>query len=221
MAGEALDHAVGNRRGEGRGAIQYSVQILLPLEIEERLRRWAEGTPGATWPRWGGHVTILGLFEPLTPPREIVREIADICEAFNPFPLRLSKVEAMPHWRRHPLHTVLLKGDRGSEGYQTILRLHNTLSVALATLKRDLFPEVSQRPYEPHVTLTWGVSEAEARRLAEIAETANLAVELLVDEIWLVAFSHRRPASPEDESRRQLPAHCHSFRLGKRSRQRG
>ena len=79
--------------------------------------------------------------------------------------------------------------ERSNPGFATILRLRDALNAGLSPLKRDLLPEVSQRPFVPHVMLTRGISEAEATELAQHAAEAQLHIEFMVDRIHLLQFA--------------------------------
>ncbi len=197
---------------EAKAAIasfQYSVQVMLPAEIEETLRQWAERTPGATWPEWGGHISLVNLFVPIRGIQVIKGEIADICQAFSPFQLCLDQVAVEIHWRRPHLQTVLLKAcDKTTPGYRTLVRLRDSLVAALGPLKRDVAPEVSQRPFDPHLSLTWGLEDTEAERLASAARQAGLRAEFIVEKIWLIAFLSLEPGVHSKLYER------HPFRLG-------
>jgi len=173
---------------------RYSVQIMLPDDEQTRLWQWTQATPGATWPTWGGHVTLVNGFLPNCPIALIEREIGDMVKAFSPFELCLNQAICVEHWRRPGLWTVLLVNrNRADAGIRALLRLHNALSAALDPLKHDLFPEVSQRPYLPHLMLTWGLPRAEARALAKVATQARLESRFRVQDIWLLEF---RPQGP-------------------------
>jgi len=137
----------------------------------------------------------LNLFVPNCNITPIEQEIEKVCGAFDPFVLRLDRVASETHWRRPHLKTVLLvSGEKSTDGYRTLVRLHSSLATALAPLKHDLFPEVSQRPHVPHLSLTWGLPEAAAARLAKAAEASHLEAEFLVEEIWLLGFTQATPA---------------------------
>ena len=173
---------------------RYSVQIMLPDDENARLREWAEATPGATWPTWGGHVTLVNGFIPHCDVQLIEREIADVVRAFSPFELYLDEPICVEHWRRPNLWTVLLVNRaREDEGHRALMRLHNALAVALAPLKHDLVPEVSQRPYLPHLMLTWGLPKGQADELAQVATAERLETRLSVGDIWLLEFAKQEP----------------------------
>lgn len=167
----------------------FSLQILLPQAVEARLRQWVDEAPGATWPAWGGHITLINRFAPLCAIKVIRREISDVVKAFSPFTLRLAKVVRSDHWQRPDLQTVLLTSESTSDaGFRTLLRLHGALRAALDPLKTDLAPAVSQRPFAPHISLTWGISTAAAIHLAELAMQAGLVAEFRVQRLHLLEF---------------------------------
>lgn len=168
---------------------EYSLEILLPDDIEERFRRWISRVPGATWPRWGGHITVLNGFIPARGLEPIVQEIQRRCAAARPIPVHLSEVVSDRHWRDPELNAVLLvSGSPDDEELLSLIRVHDSLREGLGPLKRDAQPEISNRPYVPHLSLTRGLPEPEASRLVEMARASRLEVEFTVENIWLLEF---------------------------------
>lgn len=163
----------------------YCVEILLPDAIEARMSRWSQVTPGATWPAWGGHVTLLSRFVPLAGIEAIRGQMQAVCAGFGPFPLALDRVITEKHWRR-PEQAVLLVGDEKALVTDPIVRLQSALSEALAPWKRDLRPEVSRQHFVPHLSLTIGLPKPDAEQLALAAVQQRLTVEFLVDVVWLL-----------------------------------
>ncbi len=186
----------------------YTLQILLPESIQEQLREWTARTPGATLPTEGAHITLLSAFSPVRPRAPIRAHTAIVCAQFEPFPIRLNRVLSGTHWRRPNLYGVFLMGNGMTEGVRTLIHLQSELRNALALFKRDLHPEVSQRPYKPHVSLTWGIPPAEAVKLAQAARAAHLQIEFTVDKVWLLEY-------PPETSDLAHATRVRAFKLGK------
>ncbi len=185
----------------------YTLQILLPDPVQEQLRQFAARTPGATLPTAGAHVTLVSAFSPVRPRAPIRARTAMVCAQFQPFPVRLNRVLSGTHWRRPNLNGVFLMGNGMTEGIRTLVRLQSELRNGLALFKRDLHPEVSQRPYRPHVSLTWGIPPAQAVKLAQAARAAHLQFEFTVDKVWLLEY-------PPDSSDLEHVTRVRSFKLG-------
>ncbi len=167
----------------------YSLSILLPDTVERELRAWIERTPGATLPSWGAHVTLLGDFVPTDGLARVQDAVAQVCAASRPFSARFDRIIAEPHWKRPHLQAVLLANRPRSTDRRRLVEFHRKLSTALEPFKRDLFPNVSQRPFNPHTSLTWGLPDGEAAQLARAARAAHLSVEFTVDRIWLLQIA--------------------------------
>ncbi len=167
----------------------YSLEIPLPQYIEQEFRNWIRDVPGATWPRWGGHITVLNRFVPRGGLHPVVRAVQKVCAARAPFLIHLDEVLSDRHWRDPQLNAVLLvSGSRDEEGCRALARLHDDLETELEPLKRDVHPELSGRGYVPHLSLTLGVPEPDAARLLEMARASGLEVEFTVENICLLEF---------------------------------
>lgn len=188
----------------------YTLQILLPEPVQEQLRDFTARTPGATLPAEGAHITLLNAFSPVRPRAPIRARTAVVCAEFQPFAVRLNRVLSGSHWRRPNLFGVFLMGNGMTDGVRTLIRLQSELRNSLALFKRDLHPEVSLRPYKPHVSLTWGIPPAEAVQLAQAARAAHLHVEFIVDRVWLLEY-------PPDSTDLQQVTRVRAFKLGRRA----
>jgi hypothetical protein len=168
---------------------EYSLEIPLPEHIEREFRAGISGVPGATWPRWGGHITVLNRFVPTGGLDPVVQVVQRVCAARRPFLIHLDEVLSDRHWRDPRLNAVMLvSGLRDEEGYRALAKLHNDLEAELALLKQDVHPELSGRGYVPHLSLTLGVPEPDAARLLEMARASGLEVEFTVENICLLEF---------------------------------
>ena len=98
---------------------EYSLEILLPEAVEQQFRHWIRRVPGATWPRWGGHITVLNRFVPARELEPIVLEIEGTCPACRSFLIHLNEVVSNRHWRDPQFNAVLLvSGSRDEEGHR-------------------------------------------------------------------------------------------------------
>jgi 2'-5' RNA ligase len=168
---------------------EYTLEIPLPPDVDDRFRRWTERTPGATWPPWGGHITILDSFVPQSGVQPVVRGIESVCATYAAFEICFDSVVCDAYWVEPDLRTVLLvSSSRDQEGYRTLVNLHRSLHIELEQVARDVRPEVSDRPYVPHLSLTAGLPEPEAVKVMEAARAAQLKVEFVVRSISLLEF---------------------------------
>ena len=167
----------------------YTLEIPLPPAVDEQLHGWAKSVPGATWPRWGGHITILNRFAVDGELEPVIYEIERVAGSFDPFVIRFDRVFCDQHWIDPELTAVFLTGASNNEnGYLTLVELHDTVSRALAPLKSDIYPETTEEAYVPHLSLTSGLSEPEAAVLAEAARLSGLKLEFTADNISLLEF---------------------------------
>jgi len=178
-----------------------SVAILLPAALQRRLERWAGETPGTSWPSSGGHVTLLPRFRTLLPLKAVSDYIAAVCRKHEPFTLRLNVPLAVADRTRQDYFAVFLAaGEDAESGRAAATALRDDLAAALGQYREDLLPEVSERPYLPHITLALGLSEREASRIVRICMTAGLAAEFAVETVTLTA----RPAGGGEASTEQV-----------------
>jgi hypothetical protein len=168
---------------------EYSLEIPMPEHIEREFRGWIKDVPGATWPRWGGHITVLNRFVPTRGLEPLVQAVQRMCAAHPPFLIHLDEVVSDRHWRDPRLNAVMLVScQRDEEGCRALVRLRESLRAELEPLKRDVHPELSARGYVPHLSLTLGVPELDAARLLEMARASGLEVEFTVENICLLEF---------------------------------
>lgn len=161
----------------------------MPPAIDERLHNWAKRVPGATWPKWGGHVTILNRFAVDGALEPVTHEIERVSGSFDPFVIRFDRVVCDAHWLDPDLTAVFLTNASPDEkGYRTLVALHDSVSAALAPIIRHMHPEASRRAYVPHLSLTSGLPEPDCARLADAAQAFDLKLEFRVENISLLEF---------------------------------
>jgi 2'-5' RNA ligase len=179
---------------------QTTIQILLPEAVEKRFQKWANRTPGASWPQWGGHITLLSPFTATVERAKIEQRIVQVCANYQPFPIHLSQIVAMQDWTRPHYRAVFLAfGNEADNGQSTLLSLQRDLDAALRPLRNDLQPEVSLKPYWPHITLALGLAEAEANLMISGMRADGLSAQFEVDTIWLVTLRQLEDEEPQTQ----------------------
>lgn len=167
----------------------YGLEIPLPPDVDEQLHGWAKRTPRATWPKWGGHITILNRFAVEGELEPVIRKIELVSGSFNPFVIRFDRVVCDKHWLDPDLAAVFLTSSPNDEqGHRTLIELHDAVCAALATLKQDIQPETSHRAYIPHLSLTSGLPEPDASRLADAVRASGLKLAFTAENISLLEF---------------------------------
>jgi 2'-5' RNA ligase len=85
-----------------------SVHVMLPEGIDRRLARRTERMQGASWPSWGGHITLVPSFVPLVSLAEVRESIDRICVNEEPFVLRFAAPVAVRDTTRPDYFAVFL-----------------------------------------------------------------------------------------------------------------
>lgn len=166
---------------------RISVHILLPESIDRRFRRRVEKLPGASWPAWGGHITLVPSFVPTCPPEQVFDLVAQAVSGFKAFSVRLIEAVADEDVTRPHFHAVFIQlEDPESEGHQTLARLQQAIGAALAPVRGDTKPELDAIAFTPHLTLALGVGDSEAEKLVNALRSDPLEAEFMVDAVWLV-----------------------------------
>ena len=180
-----------------------SVHILLPEAVNRRLERWTHKLEGASWPAWGGHVTLVPNFVELGGAGAARAALEALCLHEEPFLLRFGAPIAVQDSTRADYSAVFL----GIEGVDSDSRsgnkseLHDTEEVVedqhifglrqrildvLEPLREDMYPQLVMQKFLPHVTLALGVSELEAEKLVREIRAEPLTAEFKVEVVWLV-----------------------------------
>lgn len=173
--------------GPEKTPTRLSVQILLPESIERRLERRTQKLPGASWPVWGGHITLVPNFIARGTVEEVRALLIAFCAYAEPFTLRLDAPIAV-HDATRPDYAALFLTVKGvdDEADQRLHALRNNLLAVLEPLREDVRPELAVMPFLPHVTLALGLGENEAARLVRTIQAEPIEAEFVVEVIWLI-----------------------------------
>jgi len=168
--------------------LTFSALILLPDALQKQFERWTDATAGASWPAFGGHVTLLPSFRAELAPEAVAERVAAVCRVHEPFTLQLTKPLAVADRTRQDYFAVFLAAEEDADsGYTEAAALRYDLDQALAPVKHDLLPELASRPFLPHITLALGVSEREAGRVVRAGIESGLIAEFAVEGVTLFA----------------------------------
>lgn len=178
----------------------YSLQLLLPSSLDRRLARWANNMPGASWPSWGGHITLLPTFQ-TEHPTELAERMTSVCARHQVFSLRLNQIQAVQDRTRADYWAVMLAPDGDSEGAARLTAFQADVATSTAELRTDLRPELMDMPFWPHVTLALGVDEEEADKMVRRIREDGLKADFIVEQIWLLAFSNTATGEPKVDRR--------------------
>jgi|GEM_PF-1757662 len=168
---------------------QVSVQILLPKSLNQRLARWAKDAPGASWPAWGGHITLVPPFHPLVSFTTLTETVTAVCARHHPMQLRFSVAASVPDWTREGYRAVILKPPTDDDaGVVQFMALQQDLRQMLGGMGLHVKPALLTRILTPHITLALSVSEMEADHMVSQIRSQNLTAEITVDRVWLLQF---------------------------------
>lgn len=170
-------------------ASQFSIQIMLPKVVDRQFRKWAAHTPGASWPVWGGHITLTPRFQSLISRFELNARIAAVCAHYHPLDIHLTSIVAKQDWTREAYRGVFLMppAEPGS-GIRRLTALQREFAVRLREKMIDRAPELTRRGFAPHITLALGVSEEEAEKMVSQARAKGIVAQFAVERIWLLEF---------------------------------
>ena len=206
-----------------------TVQILLPESVDRKLEDRAEELPGASWPEWGGHITLIPQFLPLVPEDEIVAIIEAVCAEEPPIVVEFGEPVAKQDLTRREYTIVMLSvaevneeaehspevaGENGTgEAHAEIsltsrdadckrlCDLRMRLLDALQGVREDLYPQVVAKPYRPHVTLAFALGENEAQQVVRALRAEPIEGEFVVEVLWLIQHG---AGNPSDYTRREI-----------------
>lgn len=183
---------------------RYGLYILLDEAAERLLRRWAEQMPGASWPSWGGHITLLPHVPAEVDFREIDARVQAVVERHTAFDCRMDQVVTDQDLTRSDYNTVFLTvGDPADPAGAALRALQADLTAAMADLTHPGPDVLEPEQFVPHITLALSVSQREAERMVSRIRSDGLAVEFRVDAVWVLGFSLGTP--PEIVQRDRYP----------------
>lgn len=165
----------------------YTLQFLLPPSQETLLRDWIQRHRYATWPNWGGHITLVNIFEPWIDIEEIAALFDNICRQTAPFKIYFNRV-VMEHHRVHQgLYTVYLTHPTPCiHECNELKRFHEEIIALLGPAVEFQQKELETKRYRQHLSLTWGVPKEQARELYEQARDWRLELWCILDSITLL-----------------------------------
>ena len=164
-----------------------SIQILLPEAIDRRFARRVDELEGASWPDWGGHITLVPSFVPRVEPEEVVGRVAAVCAQAEPFDLHLAEPTAYPDPTRPGYQAVFLTVPEAEvEDHRRLESLREGLMTTLADVREDVKPELAEQPFLAHLTLALSLGEAEATRVVRALRADGIQAEFRVDEVWVL-----------------------------------
>lgn len=182
----------GGETGSEAKTPRLSVHILLPEALDRRLARWTEKLPGASWPSWGGHVTLVPHFVSLGSVDDVRKQLEAVCLHEMPFMMRLGAPMVVKDATRPDYAAVFLgveSADAESVGDDSGSRVHDLrekLLDALEPLREHLQPQLVEQPFLPHITLALSISELEAQKLVRAMRADPVVAEFGVQTIWLI-----------------------------------
>ncbi len=181
---------------------------MLPETVNRRLERWTNKLAGASWPAWGGHVTLVPSFVEKGNPGDVRAALVELCVHEEPFTVRFGPPLAVADATRPDYYAVFLTVDstdadelpnelNGADAADQqevapdaplshLHRFRQRLLDALAHLREDVRPQLLEQEFLPHVTLALGLGEAEANQLVREIRAEPLTATFYVEVIWLV-----------------------------------
>ena len=160
---------------------------------------------GASWPAWGGHVTLLPNFIERGEPGAVRAAVEAMCVHEKPFTVNFAAPSAVQDSTRPDYFAVFLavegvthdvedevdatsddEGESERDAAQPIRDLRQKLLDTLQPLREDMYPQLVAQKFMPHVTLALGLGELEAQKLVREIRAEPLTAEFKVEVIWLV-----------------------------------
>ncbi len=167
--------------------VRLGILILLPESLDRRFARWAETMPGASWPAWGGHITLISSFEPSISVDEVLRRVTAVGRLHRPFVVRLRAPIAVQDVTRPDYHAVFLTVDDADQAnHYSIRALREDLLAALAEVRLNVRPELTFQTFLPHITLALSLAKEEAELLVRAIRADPLEAEFEVEAICVM-----------------------------------
>jgi 2'-5' RNA ligase len=177
--------------------IRWTVQILLPENADRELQRKTDKTPGASWPAWGGHMTLLPMCTSTVDENTLQEAVAQAVAGFGPMEIELSNFAVEQDLTRPDYCAVFLTlGDGQEQTLEQLRSLRNRIFEATRTLRKDLWPALESSEFVPHVTLAMGLSESEANAVVRQLRAEGLSVHFRLKEVLLLGFAAGGGAEP-------------------------
>ena len=165
---------------------RFSLVLALPEDEDERLRLWARSAPPATWPAWGGHVTIWPALEPAEGIDALVARLQAVVARFEAYELSIGDVALKPFWGSPHLYTAQLVPGQHDTGRSELDGLRAGLYQSLGDVAIDLHPETRSNWFEPHISLTVGLEHDAAASVVEAARRDGLRARFVVQRVDLI-----------------------------------
>ncbi|NLG26565.1 MAG: 2'-5' RNA ligase family protein [Chloroflexi bacterium] len=165
------------------GGPRYALVVRLSREIESRIEDTYLGLPGITRPTMGYHITLLGPLV-LAPgvPVAALEPVSAVCARWSPFEVQLGGLGAFDN---EGINTIYL----GVVDCDALWGLHTDLLEALEDrieFTSEQYRYWNTTGYEPHVTLSLGLTERALHDLLEMNQRRRLRLEFWVEAVWLV-----------------------------------
>ena len=164
---------------------RLSLVLALPAGENARIEGWARGAPPATWPDWGGHVTIWPALEPALDLNALVFMLQSVVGRFQSFELSMSRPELKPFWGSPRLYTAQLVAGEDDIGASDLDALRAGLYQSLSDVAVDLHPETRSNWFEPHISLTVGLDHDDAAAVVDAARRDSLSARFVVQSVDL------------------------------------
>jgi 2'-5' RNA ligase len=173
--------------------LTYGLFIYLPETVDAKLEAWTTETPGASWPPWRGHITLINGFRlrPEVSEMQLVDALKPLLATLEPFEVTLAKVIARPHLLEPELQIVMLVEQERPVKETRLFKLRQSLYERIAPLIEETEPLriIRRMPFHPHITLTLGLAPTAARALLEHAKSAPIDATFAVTQVTLVGFN--------------------------------
>lgn len=167
--------------------VRVSVQILLPDSTDRRFERWADKVPGASWPGWGGHITLVPPFVPTVPPEEVYQRLQTVCQKLSPFRVRLAEPVAVQDATRPDYKAVFLAVAQDKDlDHNYLFAAYTAVNAAVADMTHGTHAGLAEQPFLPHITLALSIGEMEAARMVKNMKADPIQAKFRVDELSLV-----------------------------------
>ncbi len=164
---------------------RLSLVLALPDDENARIERWTRNSPPATWPGWGGHVTIWPALEPSSGLDALVSMLQTVVARFEAFELSMSQPALKPFWGSPRLYTAQLVAGDDDLGGAELAALRAGLYQSLSDVAVDLHPETRSNWFEPHISLTVGLDHDGAAAVVEAARRDALSIRFVVQSVDL------------------------------------